>query len=143
VSLPRRPRDWTTRIYHGLERAPLRERQKDKPRHRRVLYRAKSAPLPYPAKEPAFGRFCIQVSLQHMENENKREAPAPGTPPRKPRRRAKTAPPCQMEIYAVQGLTLGRKIFEKLEKVDESVGIIAAHMHRESSEKKSADVKAK
>ncbi len=41
-----------------------------------------------------------------------------------------------MEMYAVLGLELGKRIFEKLQEVDASIELVATEMERQEQERK-------
>jgi hypothetical protein len=109
---------------------------------RRVLYVAWSAPLPLAAKRGAFGRILFRVSLKHMKNENNQPATASGASQQKHGRKSESASQCRKDMHAARGLKLAESILKKLHEIEDSVGIIAAHMYRESSPKKTPDVKA-
>jgi hypothetical protein len=66
--------------------------------------------------------------LEHMKNKQKNEGNVPGGSQGK---KDATSSLPRMEMYAVLGLELGQKIFEKLQKVEESVEILARQKARE------------
>jgi hypothetical protein len=74
-----------------------------------------------------------------MNNENKQNGAAPGTSQENKEVRADITKLPLMQMYAVLGLELGKQIFEKLEKVERSVEIIATEMQRQKQEKKAQD----
>jgi hypothetical protein len=66
-----------------------------------------------------------------MKNENKPNGTAPGASQGKREKKAGIESLPRMEMYAVLGLELGKTIFEKLVKVEESVEILARQKARE------------
>ena len=74
-----------------------------------------------------------------MHNENQTNGAAPGTSQENSQVKADITKLPLMQMYAVMGLELGKQIFEKLEKVERSVEIIATEMQRQKQEKKAQD----
>jgi hypothetical protein len=65
-----------------------------------------------------------------MKNINKEEGNVPGAEVKQGKKADVTKLP-RMEMYAVLGLELSKKIFEKLEEVEKSIEIIARQKARE------------
>jgi hypothetical protein len=76
-----------------------------------------------------------------MKNENKPNGTAPGTSQGKEGKKAGIESLPRMEMYAVLGLELGKTIFEKLVKVEESVEILARQKARELNPDKPPEAK--
>ncbi len=66
-----------------------------------------------------------------MKNTNKEEANVPGASEASHEKKADITKLPRMEMYAVLGLELSQKIFEKLIEVEESVEILARQKARE------------
>ena len=71
-----------------------------------------------------------------MKNTNKEAGGAPGASETEQGKKANVTKLPRMEMYAVLGLELGQKIFEKLQKVEESVEILARQKARELNPEK-------
>jgi len=78
-----------------------------------------------------------------MKNINQEAEGAPGPSETKEERKADVSKLPRMEMYAVLGLELSRKIFEKLEKVDESIEILARQKARELHPEQPTDARGK
>ena len=71
-----------------------------------------------------------------MNNENKTNGAAPVTSQANKEKKADVTKLPLMEMYAVLGLELSQRIFEKLESVEESVEILACQKARELNPEK-------
>jgi hypothetical protein len=78
-----------------------------------------------------------------MKNKNQKAAGAPGASETKQEKKAPITKLPRMEMYAVLGLELSKTIFEKLEKVEESIEILARQKARELNPDKPPDAPAK
>jgi hypothetical protein len=87
--------------------------------------------LPLSANPAVFGGFSRRVSLEDMKNTNQKATGAPGASETKQEKKAPVTKLPRMEMYAVLGLELSKKILEKLEEVEESVEILARQKARE------------
>jgi hypothetical protein len=122
--------------YHDFATAIARPPWKEPPRMRHHNSRALGATaflrnFPLPAKVRIFVRFPHRLSCEHMKNKQKKGGGA------SQEKQAKVRSLPRMEMYAVLGLELGQKIFEKLEKVEDSLDILAAQKARELNPEKS------
>ena len=66
-----------------------------------------------------------------MNKTNNEKGGAHDSPEKKPAKEVPVTKLPKMEMYAVLGLELGQKIFEKLEQVEESIEILAVQKARE------------
>ena len=66
-----------------------------------------------------------------MKKENKPNRTAPGASQEKQGKKVPVTKLPRMEMYAVLGLELSKKILEKLEEVEESIEILARQKARE------------
>ena len=87
--------------------------------------------LPNPANSAVYGHFSIPVSLEHMKNTNQKAGDAPGASKAKLGKKVPVTKLPRMEMYAVLGLELSKKILEKLQAVEESIEILARQVERE------------
>jgi hypothetical protein len=87
--------------------------------------------LPFSPKLAVFGWISFPVFLTHMKNINKEDGNVAGGSQEKQEAKAPIAKLPRMEMYAVLGLELSKKIFEKLEEVEKSIEIIARQKARE------------
>ena len=71
-----------------------------------------------------------------MKNTNKEEGGAPDASATEQGKKADVTKLPRMEMYAVLGLELGQKIFEKLQEVEESIEILARQKARELNPEK-------
>ena len=74
-----------------------------------------------------------------MKNINKEAGDAPGASETEQGKKADVTKLPRMEMYAVLGLELSKKIFEKLEEVEESIEIFARQKARELNAEESRD----
>jgi hypothetical protein len=74
-----------------------------------------------------------------MKNTNQKAGDAPGASATQQEKKADVSKLPRMEMYAVLGLELSKKILEKLEAVEESVEILARQKARELNPDKSPD----
>jgi hypothetical protein len=90
-----------------------------------------SGNLPWTATLPDFSSFFRRVKLKHMKNKNKGKENVSGPLRKKRGKRDSVTKLPKMEMYAVLGLELSKRILEKLEEVDKSVEILARQKKRE------------
>jgi hypothetical protein len=98
-------------------------------RQARLISRAINLPLT--AILGAFAPFSLQVSLKHMKNKQKNERSFSEASQEKQEKKTGITSLPRMEMYAVFGLELGQKIFEKLQKMEDSLEILARQKARE------------
>ena len=71
-----------------------------------------------------------------MKNDKQTTGTAPGRPEENKEQKADVTKLPLMEMYAVLGLELGKRIFEKLQEIDASIELIATEMERQEQERK-------
>jgi hypothetical protein len=74
-----------------------------------------------------------------MKNTNQEAKDAPGASEAKQGKKVPVTKLPRMEMYAVLGLELSKKILEKLENVEESIEIMTRQMKRELDAEESPD----
>jgi hypothetical protein len=120
--------DFTT----AIARRPWKEPPQKRQHNSRALGATEFAVnFPLPAKVLIFVRFLHRLSCEHMKNKQKKGGGA------SQEKQSKVTSLPRMEMYAVLGLELGQRIFEKLEKVEDSLDILAAQKARELNPEKS------
>lgn len=106
-------------------------RKKEPPRHWRDRFPVPIKNLPLPANPPVFAFFPLRISLNHMKNKPNEAGNEPSASSKEKENGGEVTTLPRLEMYAVLGLELGKRIFEKLEKVEDSVAILAAQKARE------------
>ena len=113
------------------------------PRRRRDRFPVSNWNLPLSENPTVFAHFSIPLSLEHMKNTNQKAGGAPGASETKQEKKAPATKLPRMEMYAVLGLELSKKIFEKLQEVEESIEILARQKARELNPDESRDAPGK
>jgi hypothetical protein len=90
-----------------------------------------STNLPISPNPAVFDRIPVPVILTHMNNTNKEEGNVPGASEASQEKKADITKLPRMEMYAVLGLELNQKIFEKLIEIEDSIEILARQKARE------------
>jgi len=112
-----------------MERVAANAARCKQPRHWRDRYPRET--LPNSANPHSFETIFLRVFLKNMKNKSNEQEGVPGASQDKQEKGTAATPLPRLEMYAVLGLELAQKIYEKLEKVEDSLEILARQKARE------------